>query len=167
MATKASQVTGNKELQFWSQSKADEKGLTIFQEESEPEERQGFTVSGNIEYFETKTRFIVSGNTFAIETLSSETIIESDSVEHKNDVAGTVIGVSDESVICEIYFEKHTEEVNLPRSFFPEDVQYGMGINLMMDETSGIRKPVIKTRELSPEAAESGKEDMEKLIREL
>lgn len=87
--------------------------------------------------------------------------------QYKKEVDGIVLSVEDVSVNCEIYLENNNGEIILPKSLFPENVYYGMPISLSLDESSGIRRPVIKVRHLSHEAVAKGKEEMDALVSEL
>lgn len=64
----------------------------------------------------------------------------------KVEINGAVLQVEDESVLCELYGETALVQISLPRSLLPEDVRYGMPISLSIDETSGVRRPVIRKR---------------------
>ena len=67
---------------------------------------------------------------------------------------------------CEIYLAGKNIEIDLPRAFFPDDIRYGMPINLKIDESTGMRKPIIRTRELSA-VASSHDDEFSALMSEL
>lgn len=85
----------------------------------------------------------------------------------RSDVDGSIVEVKDASVTCEIYLADENIEISLPRAFFPDNIRYGMAINLRIDESSGIRKPIIRTREPSIDALSYGEEEFSALINEL
>lgn len=123
-----------------------------------------------IEIDKTVEKNVYSGNIYSLKTITTEEKIKDEKLseqEYKNDVNGSVLRVEDVSVICELYLNEESVEINLPRSFFPDNVYYGVPINLSIDESSGFRTPVIKIRQVSEDTKNISKEEMEDLINKL
>jgi hypothetical protein len=58
---------------------------------------------------------------------------------------GTVIEVSEASVVCELQLDRPVN-VRLPLGLFPIEVNYGTPIRLRIDGTGGVRTPVVEIR---------------------
>ena len=85
----------------------------------------------------------------------------------KNKVDGTIIRVEDTSFQCALSLQNKEIIVQLPKTFFPQDVKIGTAFNLSMDEHSGLRRPVVKIRPQKKEKMECGNKELELLISEL
>lgn len=85
----------------------------------------------------------------------------------KSEINGSVIQVQNVSVKCDIYSANHEQIIHLPKSLFPSDVKIGMAFTLSLDNSSGIRRPIVKTRPLSENLLNKGKDEVAALINEL
>lgn len=59
---------------------------------------------------------------------------------------GSVVSFDDESVICEVSSGAGPMRVALPRCHFPEDVRFGLPIEISVETVQGIRRPVVRLR---------------------
>lgn len=82
----------------------------------------------------------------------------------KQSVEGSVIGLEEASIICEIQLERGLVRIALPRTFFPSDVSYGSPISISIDESSGVRRPVVTLQKLDADQLKDGNEEMAALV---
>lgn len=85
---------------------------------------------------------------------STNTITAQNTVPSTNrklgQVAGTVIQIEEDAIICEIELhKKNFMNIRLPKSFFSETLFIGYPFFLSMDQSSGFRTPRITGRPLS------------------
>jgi hypothetical protein len=102
------------------------------------------------------------------EKVENDTIVNVNEPNRYNVVKGTVIKSSNVSVNCEVVLNNGgVIEIDLPPSLFPEPISIGYPFELRMDESSGIRKPLIKRRVPDAVEMESGADEMARFIDEL
>ena len=78
--------------------------------------------------------------------------------ELNKDVDGAIIRVHENSIRCELYTKPRHRFVNLPISYFPENcAKIGLPFNLRIAQVAGVRRPVIKIREVVQD--NSGQDD--------
>jgi hypothetical protein len=65
-------------------------------------------------------------------------------------IEATVLGISDESIFCEVRGDNAMLRVNLPRALFPNDVHTGTPVAIRMENVGGVRTPVISQRQIAP-----------------
>lgn len=82
----------------------------------------------------------------------------------KSTVDGSVIGIDDASVKCELYLERGIVAINLPKVFFPPGIEYGAPVSIAMDESDGIRKPVVTMRRINPDALEAESREIDAIV---
>ena len=64
-------------------------------------------------------------------------------------IDGAVIGIEKKSIFCELFTSPAHRFVHLPSSLFPiDDISIGLPINISIDKSSGVRRPVISIRKL-------------------
>ena len=64
-------------------------------------------------------------------------------------VDGAVVDIVKQSVTCELYTLPHSRFIKLPKALFPcDDLRIGLPISLKIDESGGIRKPVVTLRNI-------------------
>jgi len=86
----------------------------------------------------------------------------------KKEVNGAVDEISDLTITCELEIKNNVyTKIQLPPSFFQQDVFVGMPITLSLDNSSGYPKPLIKKRELTDEFKNMYQDEIELLISEL
>lgn len=89
-------------------------------------------------------------------------------IQHLEDkINGSIIQVQETSVKCDIYTKNHEQIIFLPKSLFQIDVKIGTPFTLSIDDSSGIRMPIIKTRQLAEDLANKGKDEVAALIDDL
>lgn len=85
----------------------------------------------------------------------------------KNFVEGVVVSYDEGSVRCNLDVSGKITSIQLPRSLFPENIRYGMPINLEMINESGFRKPLITIRKIDVKSAEKVAEEFDSIIKAL
>jgi hypothetical protein len=65
-------------------------------------------------------------------------------------IEATVLGITDESIFCEVRGDNAMLRVNLLRALFPTDVHTGTPVAIRMENVGGVRTPVISQRQIAP-----------------
>lgn len=82
-------------------------------------------------------------------------------------VDGTVIGVGNNTVRCELSVDGRFMQVQLPLALFPEDVSFGTPIRVEMASVGGYRMPQVSLREIDRNALRESDDELDHLLEAL
>lgn len=106
---------------------------------------------------ETKQEHLSGTHTFADAGTTQKSAAPEQYELYRNtaEVAGSVLAIEEESVLCELYLAQQTTNIWLPRSLFPVSIYYGCPIAVGIDESQGIRRPYVNLRSVNSKEAQS------------
>ena len=85
----------------------------------------------------------------------------------KQAIEGSILGIDGTSVSCEVYLERGAVKLSIPRTFFPADASYGAPISIAIDESSGVRRPIVTLLELDHNVVSKHDAEVAKLVASL
>ena len=80
--------------------------------------------------------------------VASDRPVQGESRELRKSVDGVVGKYDDVSVTCVLHLGGREVSIQLPPPLFPDEIRYGLPINVELAEVGGIRKPVISVRQI-------------------